>query len=102
MRLNSSQIKIIKNTVLNYLSSYQEFELWLFGSRINDQARGGDIDLCLCLDEIDYTKLGNIKRQLRPDLEEKLDIPVDLVIQNKNIEPKLVVKMAIKNGIKLI
>ncbi|MCK5537912.1 MAG: nucleotidyltransferase domain-containing protein [Bacteroidales bacterium] len=102
MRLSPTQIKLIKNTVTSLLNEYQQLELWLFGSRTNDQALGGDIDLCLCLYESDYSKLGKIKRLLRPELEEKLDIPVDLVLQNKQEEPKLVVKMAIEKGIRLI
>lgn len=102
MRLSSKQIKIIQSTVHNLLNANQQVELWLFGSRINDQALGGDIDLCLCLPEADYSKLGRIKRELRPALEEKLDIPVDLVVQNKLEEPKLVVRIAMEKGIRLM
>jgi len=102
MRLNSTQISLIKKLVNNYLLPYSTKELWLFGSRVDDKAVGGDIDLCLRLDESDYSLLGKIKRKLRPELEEKLDIPVDLIIQNINSKQKEIVNIVTKSGIRLI
>jgi predicted nucleotidyltransferase len=43
MRLTRSQIQTIKNTVTRILGA--PCRVWLFGSRVDDDARGGDIDL---------------------------------------------------------
>ena len=45
MRLTSSQEQLIKSTVDRVLGA--ENRVWLFGSRVNDALRGGDIDLLI-------------------------------------------------------
>ncbi len=50
MRLNSQQIKIIRRAVAELAGT--EARVSLFGSRINDDARGGDIDLLV---EVPYS-----------------------------------------------
>ena len=44
MRLTSTQHQAIKST---FLEVFQEGEIYLFGSRVNDAGKGGDIDLYL-------------------------------------------------------
>lgn len=43
MRLTPPQEQLIKSTVNRVLGT--ESRVWLFGSRVNDELRGGDIDL---------------------------------------------------------
>jgi predicted nucleotidyltransferase len=43
MRLTQEQAQITKNTVARVLGA--ESRVWLFGSRVDDDLRGGDIDL---------------------------------------------------------
>ena len=43
MRLTPAQEQLIKSTVDRVLCT--ESRVWLFGSRVNDDLRGGDIDL---------------------------------------------------------
>ena len=43
MRLTPAQEQLIKSTVDRVLGT--ESRVWLFGSRVNDDLRGGDIDL---------------------------------------------------------
>lgn len=43
MRLTPDQAQITKNTVNRVLGA--ENRVWLFGSRVDDNLRGGDIDL---------------------------------------------------------
>lgn len=43
MRLTQEQVQITKSTVARVLGA--ESRVWLFGSRVDDDLRGGDIDL---------------------------------------------------------
>jgi len=43
MRLDPSQVSAIKSTVQDMLGP--ESRVWLFGSRVDDRKKGGDIDL---------------------------------------------------------
>lgn len=48
MRLTSSQIADIRRSTAQVAG--QAARVWLFGSRVRDDARGGDVDLLLELD----------------------------------------------------
>jgi len=49
MRLTPDQVKIIKDTVSRLAGPASR--VWLFGSRVDDDLRGGDIDLLVETDE---------------------------------------------------
>lgn len=49
MRLTSTQIAVIRDGVAQLAGDAAR--VWLFGSRVRDDARGGDVDLMLELDE---------------------------------------------------
>ncbi|HEY5580933.1 MAG TPA: nucleotidyltransferase domain-containing protein [Rhodoferax sp.] len=49
MRLSIEQVAAIRREVS--LTAGDSARVWLFGSRVRDDARGGDIDLLLELDE---------------------------------------------------
>ena len=75
MRLYIEQIEVLKNK-LAMLSL--DAKLYLFGSRVDDNARGGDINLLVVSDELTKKDL----RILRVDFfkhfgEQKLDIVLD-------------------------
>ena len=76
MRLSADQAKIIRQEVLTHLGPSSA--VWLFGSRINDEARGGDVDLYV---ETDSPALLD-ERRCKVSLEEKLDMPVDLLVRS--------------------
>ncbi len=73
MRLNNFQVQQIKNAFNLYLQNY---ELRLFGSRIFDDKKGGDIDLLLLTDEkISLKEKWNIRREIEKFLgQQKIDI----------------------------
>jgi predicted nucleotidyltransferase len=50
MRLTPSQEQITKSTVDHVLGT--ESRVWLFGSRVDDKLRGGDIDLLIETDAV--------------------------------------------------
>lgn len=74
MRLTKPQIKIITQTVFRLAG--MDTSVYLFGSRLNDQAKGGDIDLIIESD----LKLTLIDRaQIKMELESQLGLAVDIV-----------------------
>jgi len=75
MRLNPSDIKIIKSTVRE---SIKDARIYLFGSRVDDTKRGGDIDLLIVSKNLKKKDL----RVLRVEFfkvfgEQKLDVILD-------------------------
>jgi predicted nucleotidyltransferase len=75
MRLYKEQIEVLKSK-LKTLSSTAK--IYLFGSRVDDTAKGGDIDLLVISDELTKKDL----RLLRVEFfkyfgEQKLDIVLD-------------------------
>lgn len=55
IRLTKEKISLIKDVFYKYFSS--EDAVWLFGSRVDDEAKGGDIDLYLESHLTDIDKL---------------------------------------------
>lgn len=84
MRLNSEQILIIIETVQTMMGKFVSIRI--FGSRLNDRAKGGDVDLL-----IETPQLLNLlqKAQLKNLLENRLNLPVDLLIvkTGQNLTP---------------
>src|ERR1035437_9449344 len=74
MRLTKQQIHTITQTVSRLAGTGTS--VYLFGSRLNDQAKGGDIDLFIESD----TPLSVIHRaQIKMELETQLGLPIDIV-----------------------
>ncbi|MBD3807630.1 MAG: nucleotidyltransferase domain-containing protein [Epsilonproteobacteria bacterium] len=95
MRLSKTYIAVIKKYFKEFFKSG---EIYLFGSRVDDTKKGGDIDLYLVLQEHSnlFEKkikfLSRIKRELG---EQKIDI-----VFNTD-SSRLIEKEAIQWGIKL-
>ena len=73
MRVKTEHIEFLKRSVKRYLPNA---EIYLIGSRANDELKGGDIDI-LVLDERELS--GEEKRKIKIDYykeagEQKLDI----------------------------
>ncbi|MEQ1663639.1 MAG: nucleotidyltransferase domain-containing protein [Thiobacillus sp.] len=74
MRLNSEQTRQITHTVSQFTGG--SVEVYVFGSRLDDTARGGDIDLLL----ESAVPLGLIQRaRIKMELEAQLGLPVDII-----------------------
>lgn len=82
MRLTSAQIHEITQTVSRLTDA--SAEIFLFGSRLNDQARGGDIDL-LIETAAPLTLIDQARIKL--ELESRLRLPVDIVAEERNAVP---------------
>ena len=89
MRLSTNEINLIKNKV-NII--FGETIIYLFGSRIDDGKKGGDIDLYI-ISEVNED-LFKKKIKLKTILEDLLFKPVDIVIAKD--ENRLIEKEAMK------
>ncbi|PIQ13032.1 MAG: nucleotidyltransferase domain-containing protein [Hydrogenophilales bacterium CG_4_10_14_3_um_filter_58_23] len=75
MRLTPAQTRQITECIHHHLGDAAQ--VWLFGSRLEDNKRGGDVDI--------YVETGPhpIMNELRckMNLEETLDMPIDLIVR---------------------
>ncbi|TRW92212.1 nucleotidyltransferase domain-containing protein [Candidatus Methylobacter oryzae] len=99
MRLSEQTQQIIRNTVQEIFGV--EANVKLFGSRINDNARGGDIDLLVELPsnvaEIERkTMLLTARLQLRIG-----DQPIDVLVLDPSTPRQPIHEQAAMTGIKL-
>lgn len=100
MRLNPEQIEAIKQETRHFFGA--QAEVWLFGSRVDDTAKGGDIDLYLrhCMGDADqlaaarFAFLARLKRRIG-------DRKIDLVLQREDGEELPVHELARQQGVKL-
>jgi len=94
MRLSEKEVSVIKSTIKNIFGDVQ---LYLFGSRVDDGKKGGDIDLFVVAK--DNSNLFEKKIKALAKLKRSLHKPVDIVLHqdfNREIE-----QQALK-GIELI
>ncbi len=95
LRLTNFEIQSIKQT---FLDVFEEGEIYLFGSRVDDSLKGGDIDLYIKVK--DKQGLLNKKIQFLAKVKEKIgDQKIDVVVSKD--ETKIIEKEAIAKGVKL-
>jgi predicted nucleotidyltransferase len=95
MRLRENEIQSIKTI---FRDIFKDGEIYLFGSRVDDSKKGGDIDLYISTKNRDNLAQKKIKfagRVMRAIEYKKVDIVLDY---GKN---RLIDKIAKKEGIKL-
>ncbi|NPA11174.1 MAG: nucleotidyltransferase domain-containing protein [Epsilonproteobacteria bacterium] len=90
MRLSKQELEIIKTTVNEEVG---ECDIYIFGSRLDDNKRGGDVDIYVDK-KLTYTQ----KLDLIIKLKDRLFLPVDIVYKS-NAE-RLIEKEA-KKGVKI-
>ena len=94
MRITPSQIQTIQQQIHHYLGD--SAAVWLFGSRLDDGQKGGDVDLYVeagshrLMDEI-RCKIG---------LQDVLDTPVDLIVR-KPFDTSPIANIAKNQGVRL-
>lgn len=95
MRLNSQTIEVIKKY---YREIFLDGDVYLFGSRVDDTKRGGDIDLYLT--PKDHSELFRKKIKFLASIKREIgDQKIDVIF---NINPdRLIEKEALEWGIKL-
>lgn len=86
MRIAPSEAKIIKETASAIFGEHAA--VWLFGSRVDDTKKGGDIDLYVELppEDYDYAKKVRFWCELVNNLG---DQKIDIVINKTGVSPHL-------------
>ena len=78
MRLDYKEIETVRTVVEKIVGKGSKVRV--FGSRLNDSKRGGDLDLLVESDDpVDAIHRADLKL----DLEEKLDLPLDIIFLEK-------------------
>jgi predicted nucleotidyltransferase len=85
--------KIIRRCVLSF---DPQAKIYLFGSRTNDNARGGDIDLLIISNKINFVDKIKLKVMIFKEIEEQR---IDMLITNDTKEP--FVKLSLREGVRL-
>ncbi len=102
MRLSAFQANVIRDSVVKNFG--QAARVWLFGSRVNDQRKGGDIDLYIEPEFQDTARLVESKLHLLRDLHKKLgEQKIDVVIHRDAFNEDLpIFRIARETGIRLL
>ena len=99
MRLTDTQIAAIRlNTV--QLAGHAA-RVWLFGSRVRDDARGGDVDLLLELDEAVAEPAQQAARLAALASRAMYGRKVDVLIKAPNLKLLPIHSIALAEGIRL-
>lgn len=75
LRITPDQVNLITRSIQRHLGS--SARIWLFGSRLDNRKRGGDLDLYVEADPQPIL----LAVRCKVELEEKLDLPVDLIVR---------------------
>jgi predicted nucleotidyltransferase len=79
MRLTPEQVRLIIDAVSRWAG--KGAEVYLFGSRLNDNVSGGDVDIFVEAD----AALSLIQRaRIKMELESRLGLPVDIIAHVRN------------------
>ena len=101
MRLTKDQIIAIKSAVEEELGAHTK--TYLFGSRVDDARRGGDIDLLIIpAEQLDSDESLDAKIKIRSRLFRTIgEQKVDIVFQAKGSQPDAFMKIARDTGVVL-
>lgn len=95
MRLTNAQIDIIRKAIRHIFG--QDALIWLFGSRVDDSKRGGDVDLYI---ETMHRNTLISALRCKSALEDSLDLSVDLVVKEPG-KDKPIYNLAKAHGVRL-
>ncbi len=99
MRLNDDQVKVIVHAILSRFGD--NACIYLFGSRVNDAARGGDIDLLVDLPEPDQQMVQHACQAVA-DMQMILgEQKIDLLVRHPQSVDQPIFHEAVKHGVLL-
>lgn len=94
MRVTSPQIQTIRRHVQHHLGV--DAAVWLFGSRLDDAQKGGDVDLYV--EATPHRLMDELRCKI--DLEDALDAPVDLIVR-RPFDESPIASIAKNQGVRL-
>jgi hypothetical protein len=102
MRLTTSQVSCIRDGVAKYFGSTSH--VWLFGSRLDDQLRGGDIDLYIEPEVQDPALLVDAKLKFLREMHRQMgEQKIDVVLRRTAFQQELPIhRIAKENGKQLL
>ena len=99
MRLTPEQIQAIRTGVADVAG--RDARVWLFGSRVHDQARGGDVDLMLELD-VPVSEPAQLAARLSARVSRAMyGRKVDVVVKAPNLMHLPIHSVALQEGVRL-
>jgi uncharacterized protein len=99
MRLSQHQLAAIRTTATEVFG--EQAGVWLFGSRVDDRKKGGDIDLLIRPSPQSTDKLFEKKIRLLAQLERQLgERKIDVVIEAPN-DDRPIVAIAHATGVRI-
>jgi predicted nucleotidyltransferase len=96
MRLTTKQIETIREIVHTVAGS--EARTVLYGSRLDDNAPGGDIDLLI---ETDEGLMPLQRARLKLTIEARLGLPADILSKKRKAQPTAFQAIALAQGVEL-
>lgn len=100
MRLSSDQVEVIKQETEHYFGA--KAEVWLFGSRVDDTAKGGDVDLYVRAATSDADQLVAARFAFLARLKRRMgDRKIDLVLQREGGDSLPIYELARQQEVKL-
>jgi predicted nucleotidyltransferase len=99
MRITPEQIRVIRQGVAELAG--EEASVWLFGSRLRDDARGGDVDLMVELNEA-VTEPAQLAARLAVRVSRAMDgRKVDVLVKAPNLLFLPIHSVALAEGVRL-
>ena len=103
MRLSEEDLQGLKKGLSEFLSSYNDLRVYLFGSRIDDSKKGGDIDLLLVVRAEDLESLQLNKHRAITAAKKYIDDQkLDLTIRSSEALATDVFYQSIQNSLVLL
>ncbi|OGS91604.1 MAG: hypothetical protein A2061_10110 [Gallionellales bacterium GWA2_59_43] len=94
MRMNSEQIELTVKVIRKY---FADAAVWLFGSRVDDNRKGGDFDFYI---ETSLPDIALPMARARGELTDSLGMKVDLAVNNHSGD-KPIFRIAKSSGVRL-
>jgi uncharacterized protein len=99
MRLTPAQIQAIQETARDVLGA--SARVTLFGSRVDDKKKGGDIDLLFELDQPVANRAKSIGLLYAALIRKLGDRKIDVLLKDQRTAPAPVFEIARKTGVQL-